>query len=51
MKKAYETPIVEKLEFDYTNTVVASGPMNLFGTVDEQWCHRADADISKEVKA
>ena len=43
MKKAYETPVAEKLEFDYTQAVVASntGSQNLFGTSDEQWCHTA----------
>lgn len=25
MKKAYETPLVERIEFEYTNTVSASG--------------------------
>ena len=28
MKKTYETPKVEKLEFDYSDTVVASGNSN-----------------------
>lgn len=25
MKKTYETPVAEKMEFDYTQTIVASG--------------------------
>ena len=50
MKKAYETPIAEKLEFDYTNTVVASGPgQNLFSTSHEQWCHSAKTDTVDDV--
>ena len=28
MKKKYETPIAEKLEFDYVDTVVASGTVD-----------------------
>ena len=27
MKQAYETPIAEKLDFDYTDSVTASGPV------------------------
>ena len=41
MKKAYETPVAEKLEFDYTKVVASSG-LNLFGTSDQQWCHTGD---------
>ena len=39
MRRRYEAPIAVKLEFDYPNTVVASGPLNLLGTSDQQWCH------------
>ena len=38
MKKTYENPVAEKIVFDYTNTVAASGT-KLFGTSDEPWCH------------
>ena len=41
MKKAYETPVAEKLEFDYTNVVATStGTQNTFGTPEEPWCHK-----------
>ena len=42
MKKAYENPVAEKIVFDYTNTVVASGPLNMIGTSTEQWCHKKE---------
>lgn len=42
MKKAYENPVAEKIVFDYTNSVAASGPLNLFGTPEEPWCHKAE---------
>ena len=35
MKKAYVTPKVELLDFDYTDTVVASGPATT--DVSTQW--------------
>ncbi len=38
MKKTYETPKVEKLEFDYSDTVVASGNSNTSGeNPDDQY--------------
>ncbi len=40
MKKEYKTPVSEKIEFDYTETVVASNNQQLFGTSDEPWCHK-----------
>ena len=48
MKKEYKAPIVEKLEFNYENTVVASGNQNLFGTVHEQWCHTGKTEETAE---
>ena len=41
MKKTYESPMAEKLEFDYTQVVATSagGSQNSLGTVQEQWCH------------
>ena len=47
MKKEYKAPIVEKLEFNYQNTVVASG-LNLLGTTHEQWCHGPNSDESSD---
>ena len=47
MRRVYETPIAEKLEFDYMNVVAASGPsQNNLGTVHEQWCHGPLSDVS-----
>ncbi len=40
MKKAYETPIVEKIEFEYTNTVTASNksaPVKQTYSVSNEW--------------
>ncbi len=34
MKKTYETPVAEKLDFDYTDTVVASGLVTSQGAAD-----------------
>ena len=34
MKKTYETPVAEKLDFDYTDTVVASGLVTNQGAAD-----------------
>ena len=36
MKKAYENPIAEKIVFDYTSTVVASGPTQYKTTLDHK---------------
>ena len=49
MKRKYSTPLAEKLEFDYSNNVVASGPNA--GTLTDQattvwWkCETRYADI------
>ena len=40
MKKAYVSPVADKLEFDYTTVVATSAGHDLFGTSDEQWCHK-----------
>ena len=40
MKKAYVSPVADKLEFDYTNVVATSTGLGLLGTSDEQWCHK-----------
>ncbi len=42
MKKTYVSPVVEKLEFDYTNVVATSTGLGLFGTSTEQWCHKEE---------
>ncbi len=39
MKKTCEVPVVEKLEFDYKEIVVASN-LNRQGSQTEQWCHK-----------
>ena len=49
MKKAYENPVAEKIVFDYTNTVTASGGgLNLLGTSDEQWCHTGTTTATEQ---
>ncbi len=40
MKKTYETPVVDKVNFDYRNQVVASGCSRQWGyTGDQTDCH------------
>ena len=46
MKKAYVTPKVELLDFDYTETVVASGQSNLTDTDSVGWkCETRIVDV------
>ena len=37
MKKEYETPKVEQMDFDYEETVVASGGSNLTDEASTNW--------------
>lgn len=38
MKKTYNTPVIEKVDFDYKNQVVASGCKWIVGRVDNSNC-------------
>ena len=46
MKKLYETPMVEKITFNYRDQVVAASgdatTPRMIGTVAEQYCHGAN---------
>ena len=48
MKKIYEAPVAEKLEFDYTNVVATSSGQPWLGTTHEQWCHGPNSDESSD---
>ena len=37
MKKTYQTPVVEKIEFDYSDTVTASGGKKQTYSVSNEW--------------
>ncbi len=39
MKKMYFTPSVEKISFNYSNQVVASGANNCYWKNDGYWSH------------
>ena len=47
MKKVYETPKAELLDFDYTETVVASGSSNLTDQANTNWnkCESRIVDV------
>ena len=46
MKKEYETPKAEMLDFDYTDTVVASGNSGLTDASTEWWtCETRVVDV------
>lgn len=38
MKKTYNTPVIEKVDFDYKNQVVASKCGWIVGRVDDPYC-------------
>ncbi len=38
MKKVYETPLVEKVDFDYKNQVVASGGGCYYRNIGDESC-------------
>ncbi len=52
MKRTYETPIIEKIEFDYTETVAACSPSEYEGAhihqTYGQWVYR-DANVGYQV--
>ncbi len=46
MKKEYEAPKMERLDFDYTNTVVASDPALTDKATTEWWtCETRRVDV------
>lgn len=50
MKRVYEKPMAEKIEFDYRNQVVASGSCHVeFTNQSSNTCNKYDSYVTRQV--